>query len=480
MIFMVAFFFWPLSAARAADGDIVILGVAPFFSKVHEVSDLQADSIADGFTSYLAGSESIALVERQRILEIGKEIRIGRSGLVDPSTAARVGLLAGCQYMLLGSVTEYHSVKEGTSIRLPSFPPIGFNPGSSKATATIHMRVVDAETGEIILSFAEQGNSSEAWSNLRTPWFSHWEREFGGLNARALFDAIRRLAHKIREELGGEFSHVLSAQEKEYVISLGATSGVKEGDLFLVYAEGKDILDMRDNVIGKMKIPLAVLKVLSVDTRHSVCGLAAPSKPIVQRGDKIEPINSAESKKLEKKLPSKRPARRAYDDTADIIWGNGENRPPADFPPAQPPREPEAPEPQAPPAPSTPVSPRLAPPVQPSPPSRPAPQPRQQPAFDPSTETNPAKVVASYGLDPGSANVLRVNHISAASLGNTQKAYDKYVELANTYPDDYLAAYHAGRIARRLRKPEAAEWLDYALRINPGFQPALNERKKIK
>ena len=89
------------------------------------------------------------------------------------------------------------------------------------------------------------------------------------------------------------------------------------------------------------------------------------------------------------------------------------------------------------------------------------------------------KVIPTYGLPGGAANVLRIAHLNARKLSG-KKAYDKYVELANSFGGDYLAAYQAGEAARKLKKnDDAKSWYDKALTINTEYKPAQAARKKL-
>lgn len=54
-------------------------------------------------TTDLSQVPSLRLVERARLQEIQSELRLGRSGLVDGKTAARIGKLAGATHLLTGS-----------------------------------------------------------------------------------------------------------------------------------------------------------------------------------------------------------------------------------------------------------------------------------------------------------------------------------------------------------------------------------------
>ena len=93
--------------------------------------------------------------------------------------------------------------------------------------------------------------------------------------------------------------------------------------------------------------------------------------------------------------------------------------------------------------------------------------------------TDPNVVIQKYPLGRGEKNTLRITHINAKKLRG-QQAYDKYVELAESYSGDYLAAYEAGEAARRLLKfDDARTWYERALSINPNYEPAQRARAQM-
>lgn len=156
---------------------------------------------------------------------------------------------------------------------------------------------------------------------------------------------------------------------------------------------------------------------------------------LIQREDRIEPISAEEYRQMvkDKKFPKERPRKLAYDDTL---------QPPADN------------------------SPEPAEPIF-SDSSR---------AFE-NVSTDPKKVIPTYGLSAGTANLMQIAHNGAKRLTG-KRAYNKYVELANAYSNDYLAAYQAGRFASN--KNDARTWYDRALTINPNYEPAQKARDRLK
>jgi curli biogenesis system outer membrane secretion channel CsgG/TolA-binding protein len=464
--------------------DKVRMGMIKFESKAEGVQDKQAEIITDIFTNVLSGAKNISVLERAEIQRIGEELKFNMSGLVDPATAAAIGKVRGLQYMVMGSVTELYKKAGGGAV------PLFFIPGSIggadiTAYAKIDVRVIDVETTEVIAAFSERGmskNSSQAFNFYGVRW---GETEFGGLEARAIADASLRVAYHIRERMGNEYSYVLSGSGDEFVIDAGNMMGVQEGvgdkrdgaTLFLVYIDGETIRGLDNQIISRKKIPLAVLKVKTAESDHSICTVAPPtSGKVIQRGDKIEPISSEEAKTI--KGTAKRPDVPQSTETFNEIFGTGDTSPPSQ--PAQP----------QPPAPGT------AETAQPAPVAQPA-QPASQPAqsrpsgsyqwrdvdgVDPNSTTD-AKLVDIYPLSSQERNAIGIKHRGAWNMyskGSYKEAFEIFTQLAFDYECNYLSAYWAGMAALKIGSAkEAAKWFDQALAINPGYQPAIDAKTKL-
>lgn len=447
----------------------VRIGVFQFESKTSGVSQQQANAVMDMMTRALASSKSISVIERAQLDKVGKEIKLGQSGLVDASTAAEVGRVAGVQYILLGAVTELNKKASGGAI--PLFGNIGIATGSEEAQATIDVRIVDTSTAEVKLALSETGYSSNEVSGLYLGGAVLAEGTFDGLESRAIADSVTRLAARIRGTLGGESSHVVAVADKEATIDIGSSMGAKEGALYLVYADGKTIRGMSGEEIGRERLAFAVLKVREATPTYSNCTFVKGGKAaLVRRGDKVEPISSRMIKSL--KFAGSRPA--ASSGTFEQIFGNA-------------PKDGEAP--QAPPAASdTPAAKPEAPSPatvaeQPKPESKPATgEAKVIPGFDPNQSTD-AKVIETLALSVGDRNLLGImqrNAYNKFKNGRYKDAYAEFCRAADAHPSvNYLSAYWAGVTAHKLKKAdEALQWIDKALAINPDYKPAQDFKSK--
>jgi TolA-binding protein len=232
-----------------------------------------------------------------------------------------------------------------------------------------------------------------------------------------------------------------------------------------------------------------VLKVARTDFDMSYCSVADGTKAsVIKRGDKVEPINSEEAKKMvkEKVFPAKRPDELSSGRTAELLsqLGGGGNT--GVERPVIAERELE-PEPEPEPAPRLPAA---EPPAAREPAQRePAPKPTvTEPAARESVDANTsvnAEVIQTYPISLTDQRTLGIQHRGAWNLysqKNYKAALDKFSELVDAYPDDnYLSAYWAGMSALKIkaRKIEAQGWFERALDINPDYQPAIDELGKL-
>ncbi len=115
---------------------------------VLDFANLQKDSpyehlqvgIAEAFTTSFVRSKRFRVVERTQLEKIQTELQLNQTAAIDPATAQRVGKLIGAQYLVLGSFQVF-----GGKIR-------------------INARLLRVETGEIVQTDVETGETSAALS----------------------------------------------------------------------------------------------------------------------------------------------------------------------------------------------------------------------------------------------------------------------------------------------------------------------------
>ena len=285
----------PINFAGAANADIVRVSVLPFTSMTPVITSEDVSVATDIFEGFLSSSKTIALIGHERIEAVAHEhgLIIKNSGLIATDIAVELGRLAGCQYVLAGSVEEHFAKISSMNFSLGES-------SKSESTATVKMRVLNMTTGEAVLYLSESGTSSESSTSIKLTGFDAMKFETGGGKARAIAAATAKLANRIKEELVGEYSEVVSVNDKSVSINLDATSGIKNGDLYLIYYEGVEVFDLGGSIIGREIENVAVIRINSIEAGYSV-GDVVPSKgsaELIRCGDRIEHISRSDAKDL--------------------------------------------------------------------------------------------------------------------------------------------------------------------------------------
>ena len=193
----------------------VRLGVMKFESKTYDVTDRQASAITDIFARMLFRSKGIRLLEREKIDSVLAELNLGMSGLIDEQTAVKVGKLVGCDYILLGSVTNL--ARGSSGVVVPAFVvPVAIGTRKETAKATLDIRIVRVETGEIVFTDTADGTAAKSDTSLTAYGVGLNESEFGGLEGTAIADATSKLAPRIEKALTGEdtLTEIFKADKK--------------------------------------------------------------------------------------------------------------------------------------------------------------------------------------------------------------------------------------------------------------------------
>ena len=125
------------------------------------------------------------LVDYEQLSTIAKMHSVNMSGLVDPSTAVSVGKFVGAQFMVVGNLTGL-TTKEGMlGIQAGNHGSIGGN--KHTVIANVSMRIVDIETGRIVVAGLGKGESASTnaevvFKKYRKPRSVNMNTPSGGWN----------------------------------------------------------------------------------------------------------------------------------------------------------------------------------------------------------------------------------------------------------------------------------------------------------
>ncbi len=194
------------------------------------------EAASDILTTELSKSGGFIPVSRADTKELLEEQAFGQSGSVNPATAAKSGKILGLNAIVTGSVSQFGVKTLGSEFII----------GRQKlqqANATVDIRVVDAETGQVI--FADSGNGvyeTKTTEVLGIGQSAGYDETIGGNALRA---AIAKFIDNLLQQMANvEWSgRIASLQEGEVVINAGQETGLKIGDRLAVFTLGKEVIN---------------------------------------------------------------------------------------------------------------------------------------------------------------------------------------------------------------------------------------------
>ena len=229
---------------------------------------------ADELATQLVQTGKYTVIERAQLDAILREQNLGASGAVTPATAAKVGKLLGVQLLLTGSITAF-SIKR-TSIGLR-----GIGGSYSNAESKVDARLVNTDTGEVMIVAVGQGNKRMGGGYFKGV---SAEQTFDqGAAQEALRPAVEQVVAKLAEQTASLSSmtpaapegQIVSTRAGTYYINRGAGAGVKVGQKFEVHHVVDEIKDADGRLLDKVIEQTGMLEVTQVLANSAVCKLVS-------------------------------------------------------------------------------------------------------------------------------------------------------------------------------------------------------------
>ena len=225
------------------------------------------------------------------------------SGLVDQTTAVKLGKMIGVDAILTGSITNI-SFKKSEGIRIG---PIKV--GKSYAKVVMTIRIIDVTTGEILFSTVQEEEASKSGVSGVLPIPIPGGIGFSKQEVVDVLSAVELICNKVVLNFVAKIDKkniaVSSAPLEGYVvkvestssggiiqvyINLGESSGIQVGDEIRIYREGEVILDPKTNEILDRELDLiAQAKVMKVKDKLSIALVTKKFRNIpIQQLDIVE------------------------------------------------------------------------------------------------------------------------------------------------------------------------------------------------
>lgn len=153
-----------ISIAAAAQNARPVVAVVDFTSSGSGQTLVHGDigqQLADVLSNELSATGDFTIVEREKVNAALAEQDFARSGRVRQGSGPGTGNITGAQYLITGSVAAYTENTSHTGGGV-SFGGFHIGGGKSEAYVAIDLRVIDAETSEVVYSRTVEGRSSDS------------------------------------------------------------------------------------------------------------------------------------------------------------------------------------------------------------------------------------------------------------------------------------------------------------------------------
>lgn len=249
----------------------------------------------------LAQTGRFRLVERTELSSVLGEQDLAASGRIAKPSGAATGNVLGAEYLVQVVITDYEANTSGKSGAvgglLRSKVPLlgGIGGGKSSGRVGLNVRLIDAETSEIIftkqiesvisetnLSFGGVGFGSDAIlggfmsSYSKTPI---GQAVIAGIN-EGVFELIKQVGAKPAE------GSVVKADASQIYTNLGSDS-VDIGDVLSIMRVGEELIDPETGIsLGGSMSSIGEIEVTQVQEKFSIARpMSMSGKP--DRGDKV-------------------------------------------------------------------------------------------------------------------------------------------------------------------------------------------------
>jgi len=142
-------------------------GVAAIFGQDIDIGK----GITDLLVTRLVKDGTYSVIERKAMDKILAEQNFSNSDRANPVSAAKLGKLLGVDAIIVGSITQFGNDTKNTKVGgagggLGGFGLGGFSHKKSKAIVQIDARVVNIDTGEILVASEGKGESSRESTSM--------------------------------------------------------------------------------------------------------------------------------------------------------------------------------------------------------------------------------------------------------------------------------------------------------------------------
>lgn len=208
------------------------------------------------------------VLSRSDLSDLIKEQDLGASGNVDAKTAAKAGKLAGAKYLLVATVDDFQDYVETAT-----FEGTGRSATKRVFRFSIVGKVYDSSTGKLLESANFQTGNDE-FKQIQQE--RNYSVKDGELSDEMMVAVSRSMAEKIATRIADVIfpAKVLIKRDDTVTINRGEGGGVKEGDVFNVFALGEEMIDPdTKESLGREEVKVGKVKISQVNPKTSLASV---------------------------------------------------------------------------------------------------------------------------------------------------------------------------------------------------------------
>jgi OOP family OmpA-OmpF porin len=271
-------------AQPAGTGPKKRVAVLEFGVEASGASDNVGSGVTDMLIDALVNSGKYIVLERSELDEVIKEQNLGSSGRVTSETAAEAGKLLGAQLLVKGVVTEFKENESGGGIGGIVGGKVGIGVGKVSSHIAYTIRLIDAETGQVLDSYRAEEKVSKKGLAVGT---KVGKTPVGGafFKSASMEEAINKSIGKTidfldeqTKDMVWQGSVVMVGDGGQVYINAGSNSGISVGDQFEISHAGKALIDPETGLnLGTTTKKIGCIEITSVEEKFSIGKVLAGS-----------------------------------------------------------------------------------------------------------------------------------------------------------------------------------------------------------
>lgn len=250
------------------------------------------EGMADMLITELIDSRRVVVLERAQLGTVFDEIVRQSKDWFRPEGRIQPGRLKNARYLITGAITDFTVVGDASGWFGTSRAKA--KGGGAKARVSLHLRVSDVETGEILGSVKSSASATAGFFGgaVNYKQFSlggdaFFRTPLGKATERAIRSAVQRTLDVLPVETWRPL--VAEAGPDSVIINGGRNVGLEIGDRFRVRKEGRVITDPATGDVLE-RVPGPEIGVLEVFHVNEASASARIVEGLAHRADMLEPF----------------------------------------------------------------------------------------------------------------------------------------------------------------------------------------------